>query len=197
MGTEILLLLTDKWNDWEASYVIAVANSFSDYKVKTIGINKEPKISMGGIRANIDYSIDEYEDFSNLSILILPGGLSWMDSEYDEIASFVKQVEIQNVTIAAICGSSHFLCRKGFLNDKKHTGDSFELFNNTEGYDGSKLYIESQVVFDKGFLTANETAAVEFAYEIFKILEIDKQEELDIWFENFQNGAINYNKSNL
>lgn len=37
---EILLLLTDKWCDWEASYAIAVANSFSDYIVKTIAIDK-------------------------------------------------------------------------------------------------------------------------------------------------------------
>lgn len=34
---EVLLFLTDKWCDWEASYAMAVINSFSNYKVKTIG----------------------------------------------------------------------------------------------------------------------------------------------------------------
>jgi len=47
---EILVLLTHQWCDWEASYVIAVVNSFSDYVVKTIAIDDLPKISMGGIR---------------------------------------------------------------------------------------------------------------------------------------------------
>lgn len=45
---EVLLLLTDRWNDWEASYTIAVMNSYSDYTVKTIGIDKADKVSMGG-----------------------------------------------------------------------------------------------------------------------------------------------------
>ena len=53
--SEILLLLTDKWCDWEASYAIAVANSFSDYVVKTIALDKNPKVSMGNLRANVDF----------------------------------------------------------------------------------------------------------------------------------------------
>ena len=71
---EILLLLTDRWCDWEASYAIAVANVFSDYVVKTIALNTSPKVSMGNLCVNIDYSIDDYLNFSNTAIIILPGG---------------------------------------------------------------------------------------------------------------------------
>ena len=35
---EVLIVLTEQWNDWEASYAIAVLNAYSDYKVKTIAI---------------------------------------------------------------------------------------------------------------------------------------------------------------
>ena len=35
------------------------------------------------------------------------------------------------------------------------------------------------MVSDKGFITANETAAVEFAYEIFKMLKVDSEEEIE------------------
>lgn len=45
---EVLLVLTEKWNDWEASYAIAVLNSYSDYKVKTLALDYVPKTSMGG-----------------------------------------------------------------------------------------------------------------------------------------------------
>lgn len=187
---EILLLLTDRWCDWEASYAVAVANSFSDYEVKTIALNKSPQISMGGLKTSIDYCISDYEDFSNAAIAILPGGLSWEENDYDEIAEFVKQLTERNIPVAAICGATTFLCKHGFLNNVKHTGDSLELFQSQKGYSGQSLYMEAQVVVDGGFITANETAAVEFAYEIFKILKVDSDEEMNQWFDNFQNGAI-------
>lgn len=187
---EILLLLTDRWCDWEASYAIAVANSFSEYRVKTIGIDTASQVSMGGIRAAVDFSICDYDNFDSLSMLILPGGLSWEGNEYDEIAQFVTKVRSFDIPVAAICGAAYFLCKHGFLNNIKHTGDSLALFQGVKGYEGEKLYIPSQVVFDKGFITANETAAVEFAYEIFKILKVDSDEEMDQWFDNFQNGAV-------
>lgn len=34
----------------------------------------------------------------------------------------------------------------------------------------TRVYVPAQTVLDGGFITANEMAAVEFAYEIFKIL---------------------------
>ena len=51
-------------------------------------------------------------------------------------------------------------------------------------------YIPAQVVVDGGFITANETAAVEFAYEIFKILKVDSDVEMAKWYDNFKYGAI-------
>lgn len=43
---------------------------------------------------------------------------------------------------------------------------------------------------DGNVITANETAAVEFAYEIFKLLEIDKPAEINQWFDDFKNGLV-------
>ncbi len=187
---EILLFLTDQWNDWEASYAVAVANSFTEYVVKTIAIDLKDKESMGGIKAKVDYSIDNYQKFEHMAIVILPGGLSWENNSYADIAEFIKKVTGYKIPIAAICGSTLFLCRHGFLNHVKHTGDSLELFQSQEGYTGNELYIPAQVVVDNGFITANETAAVEFTYQIFKILKIDSEEEIEQWYENFKYGAV-------
>lgn len=63
---EILLLLTDRWCDWEASYAIAVANSFSEYNVKTIGTDTTNQVSMGGVKAVVDFSINDYDNFDSL-----------------------------------------------------------------------------------------------------------------------------------
>lgn len=187
---EVLLLLTDRWCDWEASYAVAVINSFSDYSVKTIGINTTGLVSMGGIKAAVDYSINSYDHFDQVAMLIIPGGLSWEENDYDEIAQFVRKARNYNIPVAAICGATYFLCKQGFLNNIKHTGDSLKLFQSVKGYRGEAFYIPAQVVSDGGFITANETAAVEFAYEIFEILKVDTEEEMETWFDNFQNGAV-------
>ncbi|MGF7059672.1 type 1 glutamine amidotransferase family protein [Brassicibacter mesophilus] len=187
---EVLFLLTDRWCDWEAGYAIAVANSFSNYMVKTISIDTIPKVSMGGIKAEVDYCIGNYQNFDNLAMIILPGGLSWEENDYDEIAEFIQSAVKLDIPIAAICGATLFLCKHGFLDKVKHTGDSLELFQKQKNYNGQSLYVPAQVVVDKCFITANETAAVEFAYHIFKILKIDSDEEIDQWYDNFKNGAI-------
>lgn len=68
---EVLVLLTVRWCDWEASYAIAVINSFTDdYVVKAIASDYEPKVSMGGVKAAIDYSIKEYENYDNSAMVI-------------------------------------------------------------------------------------------------------------------------------
>lgn len=186
---EILLVLTDKWCDWEASYVCAVANSYLEYSVKTIAVDQNPKVSMGNIAATIDYNMADYNDFSDVAIVILTGGLSWDEQDYDDIAKFIRSAVDNNIPVAAICGATTFLCRQGFLNNVKHTGDSLELFQSQKGYSGESLYIPAQVVVDQGIITANETAAVQFAYEIFKLLKVD-DDVTATWYDNFKNGAI-------
>lgn len=187
---EVLIVLTEQWNDWEASYAIAVLNSFSDYKVKTIAIDNFPKISMGGINASVDYTINDYQNLNNLSMVILPGGLSWEKNDYKEIAEFIKNIMELHIPIASICGSTTFLCKHGFLDNVRHTGDSLELFKEQKKYKGEEFYLHEQLVIDNQVITANETAAVQFAYEIFKLLKIDSDEEIEEWYDNFKNGAI-------
>lgn len=188
--SEVLLLLTDRWCDWEASYAIAVVNSFSNYVVKTISTDTIPKVSMGGIKTEVNYCIGDYQNFDDVAMIILPGGLSWEENDFDEIAEFIKNAIKSNIHIAAICGSALFLCKQGFLNHVKHTGDSLKLFQRQKNYCGQSLYVPAQVVVDGGFITANETAAVEFAYNIFKTLKVDSDEEIEQWYDNFRNGAI-------
>lgn len=158
--------------------------------VETVAIDKKPKVSMGNVKASVDHAMSELHDFSDVAIIILPGGLSWEENDYDEIAEFITLIRQADVPVAAICGATTFLCRHGFLDHVKHTGDSLELFQSQEGYHGEKLYVPAQVVVDGGFITANETAAVAFAYEIFEILNVDSADERKEWLDNFKYGAI-------
>ena len=103
---EILLVLTDRWCDWEAAYVCAVANAFSGYTVKTIALDAQPKVSMGGIRAAVDYTIGGYGNYGDLAIAVMPGGLSWEEHEYGGIAQFVRGLAARGIPVAAICGAT-------------------------------------------------------------------------------------------
>jgi len=189
---EVLLLLTDHWADWEACHAI-VGISFSElYVVKTISTDKNPKVSIGGLRTEVDYSIEDYKNFDNLAMVILTGGFSWGEHRYDEIAYFVRKANEQNVPIAAICGATIFLAKHGFLDKIKHTGDDAEYFQemleNEEGYKGHEHFSVAQVINDGGFITANETASLEFAREIFRVLKTDTDEEINSWYEKHKRG---------
>lgn len=59
-----------------------------------------------------------------------------------------------------------------------------------QGYNGQNYYMPAQVVVDKGFITANETASVEFAKEIFKVLNLADAKEIEAWYDYYKNGAV-------
>lgn len=143
IAKDVLLLLTDDWADWEAAYAIAEVNSLPQYTVKTIALDKNSKTSIGGLKAEIDLTIVEYIDFSQLALVILPGGFSWKEHRYEEIANFIKSVLEQKIPVAAICGATIFLGSHGFLDQVKHTGDSFHYFEETKGYHGKKSFFRS------------------------------------------------------
>ncbi len=95
-----------------------------------------------------------------------------------------------NIPIAAICGATIFLGKHGVLNNRKHTGDDLELFLSEQGYNGKEFYVPAQLVADKGFITAHETASVEFAREIFRMLRIGNDDEILKWYDRFKHGAF-------
>jgi len=68
--------LTDYWADWDASHAIVGIRFAEQYTAKTISIDKQPKVSIGGMSAEIDYAIEDYQDFDNLAMIILTGSFS-------------------------------------------------------------------------------------------------------------------------
>ncbi len=71
----VLIAITDGFADWEASYVSAELNEpHTRYQVKTIAIDNEPKMSMGGFRVLPDYALNAAPEITDVSMLIIPGG---------------------------------------------------------------------------------------------------------------------------
>lgn len=187
---EILLLLTDKWSDWETGYATATLNTRFNYEIKTVALDNTSKISMGGMKPEIDYTFESYHNYDNLAMVIIPGGMAWKDSSHSEIAEFIRKLSEMKIPIAAICDATRFLGRHGFLNEVKHTGNALEMLHGMEEFNGDCNYIKAQAVSDGGFITANGTAAVEFAYEIFKLLNVMPDVALSMWFNNYKHGLV-------
>ncbi len=187
---EVLVVLTDRWADWEPSFAIPEINSSPEYTVKTIAEDFQPKSSIGGLSVTIDYCTDEYIHFDQCAMVILPGGFAWKDAPHEKIVSLVQRAIDANIPIAAICGATLFLARNGFLDQVNHSGDEEKYFQEEPGYHGQAHFQPKQVVVDQGIITANETAALEFAYEILKILKIDSDKEINHWYASFKSGLF-------
>lgn len=187
---DVLLLLTEEWADWEAAYAIAEINATPQYRVVTIAEDKAPKASIGGLKAVVDCSLNEYDDLSKSAMVIVPGGMDWQRREHPEIRAFLQRAVARDLPIAAICDATVFLARSGLLDGVKHCGDEESYFTGLTGYDGRNHFVEAQVVEDGNFITANETAALEFARAIFHRLAIDEPEEIEGWYEKFKGGMF-------
>ncbi|MGO2696882.1 MAG: DJ-1/PfpI family protein [Bavariicoccus seileri] len=188
---EVLVLLTDEWADWEIAHATPEINADPQYQIKVIGVDLEPKISIGGLKTIIEDVVARYDtvdSFNSTALILLPGGYGWGKYHYPEIVSFLQKAQEAKIPIAAICGATVFLGKNGFLDEIQHSGDEKDYYLEKTNHRGADLFLEKQVVTTDGFITANETAALEFAYEILKLLKIRTPDELRQWFDYYRHG---------
>lgn len=186
------LFVFDSLADWEASYAIAGINrpatpeAAGRYRVRTVGVTREPVTTMGGLRLLPDLALEELEPVES-AMLILPGGDAWDAGELTEVLPYVARFREARVPVAAICGATAALARAGFLDAVRHTSNAAEYLQAT-GYRGAALYQEAEAVADGGVITAGATAALEFAAAIFRALELYPEEVTEAWFQLFKRG---------
>jgi putative intracellular protease/amidase len=186
----VLIFITDGFADWEASYVSAELNKQeTQYKVKTIAINEEPKISMGGLTVLPDYSLKTYSFETTFAMLIIPGGTGWRKEENQCAKILVDFCFRNDIPVAAICDATTFLGNNGFLENNKHTGNSLPyLKEGAPNYRGDEKYIDAQSVSDGNLITANGTATLEFSKDILEKLEVLESDKLNDWYLLFKKG---------
>lgn len=75
---QILVFIFDGYADWEPAYVCAQLNApGTGYAVKTIGLDRAPKVSMGGFRVTPDFTVADYP--RDAGLLLLTGGTAWLE----------------------------------------------------------------------------------------------------------------------
>ena|ERR1041385_3855235 len=186
------LFVFDGFADYETSLATAGIVNSNMYQLKTIALRKDPVRSMSGITIipDLDFMPDtdlEDIDRENTGMLILPGGFAWEEGRNELITPLVAHCLLHGIPVAGICGATVFLAELGLLNRAVHTSNSMDYLNaNSNVYRGQGLYRAMPSVRTEFLITANGTAAVEFAQDIFESLGIAADRRVSDWFQYFQ-----------
>ena len=167
---QILVFIFDGYADWEPAYVCAQLNApATGYAVKTIGLDRAPKVSMGGFRVTPDFTVADYP--RDAGLLLLTGGTAWLERKNDAVLPVVRELVRCHIPVAAICNAVNFLAENGFLDQRRHTGNTLPfLKSQAPHYKGEAYFVEAEAVCDNGILTANGFGALELAKEILRLL---------------------------
>lgn len=95
---KVYVYLLDDMAECEIGYILQafsmeklLKNGTKEFEVKTVGFNKEPVLTLGGLTIVPDYSISEV-DFNASTALLLPGSSTWGSKENQEILEKHKNV---------------------------------------------------------------------------------------------------------
>lgn len=195
MNNEILYILLPDYAAHEVVYLSqAIASDEQSLKTCPKYVNKvvaptmEEIKSIGGFRTLPDYSFDTMPD--DYAALVLIGGFGWSTAIADKVVPIVDKAVKNGKIIGAICNAASFLAKYGFLNDIRHTGNGLEQLElwGEANYTNAAMYVHEQAVSDKNIVTANGSAALEFARELLLLLENDTPERIEMYYQFYRQG---------
>ncbi len=190
MSKEIIYILLPDYAAHEAVYLAqAIASDESALKANPRYVNRavaptlEPVMSIGGFRTLPDYSFDTMpEDYA---ALVLIGGFGWSTPVAERVIPIVRSAIEKGKAVGAICNAASFMAKCGFLNAVRHTGNGLEQLKSWggENYTNTEGYVHSQAVSDGNIVTANGSAALEFAKELLLLLGNDTPERIEMYYQ--------------
>lgn len=190
MSREILYILLPDYAAHEAVYLAqAIASDEFALKENPRYVNRavaptlEPVMSIGGFRTLPDYSFDTMpEDYA---ALVLIGGFGWSTPVAERVIPIVRSAIEKGKAVGAICNAASFMAKCGFLNAVRHTGNGLEQLKSWggENYTNPEGYVHSQAVSDGNIVTANGSAALEFAKELLLLLGNDTPERIEMYYQ--------------
>ena len=189
--SDVYVLVFDGFADWEPAHALAELRRSGKRHVVVVGFNRNPVISMGGLRVLPDRSLHEVSP-DQIGLLILPGGDLWESFHYDEpaLSALLRQLDAAGAPIAAICGATLPLARAGLLNDRRHTSTVPGDLNSAPGYSGAAHYVAEPAVTDRGVITASGLANVDFAREVLAMLGVFSKADQALWFDMYKSGRL-------
>lgn len=181
----ILFVLVDKWADWEAAYLSSALQMLgqNQFENRVLSLTKAPVESIGGFRVVPDCDLQSVP--ADYEALILIGGMSWRDNSARQLQPLVESCLADGKVLGAICDASAYLGAIGALNSVRHTSNDLNDLKAWAGnaYTGEGNYVREQAVRDCNVITANGTAALDFAKEVLLALNAAPEEKVQEWYQ--------------
>lgn len=180
------LFVFDGYSDWEPALAVAGLQLFTDFEIRSFSLDGKPITSAGNLAITPQLSLAEL-DATAADLIVIPGGAAWQEGKNREITPFIKKALKEGKTVAAICDATLYMAAEGLLENVKHTSNDLGLLKEAvPTYKGDANYVQKAAVADKQVITANGTAGVSFAHEIFKHFGIlEQNEQFAFWFGFF------------
>lgn len=193
MKKTLLLLILNKYADWEAAYVSALTHALSEekYSVQTVSLTKDSVKSIGGFTVLPDYDI--YSVPAEYEGLILIGGMSWRGEAARQVIPLVEKALADKKVLGGICDAAGFLGTIGVLNQVRHTANEINDLKlwAKDAYTGEANYECQPAVRDGKIVTAGGTFPMEFAREVVAALKLAPEEKILEWYNFHKLGFYN------
>ena len=184
MKKTVLFVLLEQFADWEGAYLSSALQMLAPgaYEIKTVSLQREPVTSIGGLRALPDYDLDTVP--ADYEALFLIGGLCWREESARQVAPLVRAAYQGKRVLGGICDAAGFLATAGVLNEVWHTGNDLGDIRQWAGaaYTGAARFKTQQAVCDRGVITANGTAPLEFGREALLALKAAPKAKIEEWY---------------
>lgn len=189
MNHTVYLYVFDTMSDWEIGYVAAELNSgryfrqgLAPAKIVTVGIEKNPVTTMGGLKIMPDLTVEEYS-MKSADALILPGGNTWTEAIHVPILNIAEMCLKEGIVVGAICGATLGLAQAGLLDSRWHTSNDLAYLKMIcPSYTGDEYYKVESAVTDGKLITASGVAPLEFSVHVLKALDVFSPNTLDAWY---------------
>jgi len=190
MRNIVYFFVFDGFADWEAALALCEIRRPGDYRVRTIGQDRRPVQSMGGLTILPDLSIDEI-DVDSAAMIVLPGGTAWERGENASIHAVVRRLHANGAVVAALCGGVLALARAGLLDGRRHTSNYagyvetyVPVYAGAEHCDPAML-----ATSDDRVITAGGVGSIEFAREVIRALDLYDARDTIAWYQLFKHAV--------
>lgn len=188
--THIVLYAFDTMADWEYGYLVGVLPDLRGFAgpidLVVAGDTTDEVTTRGGLRLRPEYALAEL-DPAHIDMQVLPGGDTW-DKRHDVVLGLAADRLGREQPVAAICGATLGLARRGLFDARRHTSNS-PSFLAGSGYRGGELYEQARVVVDGPLITAPGTSPLEFTREILVATGLMNPEAAHAWHQMHATGV--------
>lgn len=188
---KILYVILEQWADWELAYISSAVNMLGGGKFenKTVSLTNAAVTSIGGVKCLPDCDLSSVP--SDYDALILIGGMSWRNENAMQVKPLIDDCIKNGRVLGAICDACRFLGSVGALNGAKHTANDLNELKPYSSYTNEQGFLHRQAVSDNKVITANGTAALEFAQEVLKALSVASDGQIKDWYDFHKLGFYN------